>query len=645
MEQYNTFILTGDKALVDTWLAQIDAMYAVGNAAVTDEMYDQFIMLYEGRFGPRFVIGAPPPAGKGVQLPIAMMSLDKIKTTKELDSFTGKNPGPYVVLDKINGQAGLYEIMGGQARLYNRGDGVVGTDVTPLLKYLHLPVLPFDVHVKGEFVIYKKDHQANIVKYKTNLGMINGLIKEMVDGTEQAELLKLFKFIVYDLSFPNNPQISLKMSDTMKYLLEYGFTTPMLNVEAPALTIDWLSQVYKRQKEYAPYDVDGLVVIADRPVQYDERLIRTRNPTYSVAFKEYDIHEAVVDHVEWEASKNNMIKPVVHVVPVKLDTGFTIRKATGFNAKWIVENKVGPGTVIMVTHNTIPYIVSVERPTEPQMPDEEMYPPGSWKWNDTGVDIILLEDNDEVRIARIYEFFKQLDAKYVGETTLTKFYNAGFNTVKKMIETKREEFLAAGIEGVGAGIIDRMITNIAEAIPRASVAQLMSASGAFGHGFGVRKITAILDEYPNVYNENRTVEEIKAIKGFAEITAKRFIEGLPKFRAFINDIPLLGRALRGELAVTAAAPVVMKTAHISPVGKPTGQSLNGMAIVMTGFRDKGLEAAIVARGGTVKTAVSGKTNYLILGGVKGENSTKEKKANELGVPVVTVGEFKGMFGL
>ncbi|GAG79584.1 unnamed protein product, partial [marine sediment metagenome] len=53
------------------------------------------------------------------------------------------------------------------------------------------------------------------------------------------------------------------------------------------------------------------------------------------------------------------------------------------------------------------------------------FPPGSWKWNDTEVDIVLLKPNDEVKIARIYEFFKQIGAKYWGESTLAKFYHGG----------------------------------------------------------------------------------------------------------------------------------------------------------------------------------------------------------------------------
>jgi DNA ligase (NAD+) len=647
MDQYQNFILTGDKILVDDWLSKLDSAYAAGNAGISDELYDQLVRLYEGRFGKRTVIGASPVINK-VDLPIAMMSLDKIMKEKELQNFMTKNPGPYVIMDKINGNAGLYEIKYNNKtpiiKLYNRGDGTTGSDLSHILPYLNLPVLPFDVHVKGELVIDKKDYEPYKQDYKTNLSMVNGLLNSQ---SADPNRLKLFRFIAYDMSFPKNQNIQLKMSHTLEYLKQYGFTIPYAMI-APTLTIEWLSKIFKQQKQNAPYDVDGIVIVADRPVEYSERLIRD-NPKYAVAFKEYgQTHEATVTEVVWEASKHGVIKPVVKVNPVPVGNGFTIRRLTGFNAKWISDNQVGPGTTLLVTHNTIPYIMGVLKSTYAQMPPVETYPVGSWKWNDTGVDIVLLEDNDEVKIAKIYEFFKQIGAKYWGETTLAKFYKAGFNTIKKMLQGTREQFISANIEGIGPGTIDRMIKTRDEALPGTSLARLMSASGSFGLGFGVRKITPILDAYPNILEMDPTVKQISQLNGFAEKTAERFVEGLPKFRAFVADIPILQRLIKGELrppqrpSVTQSAPVIIQ--HTSTVSSPD-QSLAGKSIVFTGFRDRGLEDQIRLRGGAVKTSVSKKTDYVIVGGEKGQGSGKEKKAIQYGIPVLNLEEFRKMFGL
>jgi len=628
MEQYYNFIRTGDKSQIDDWIGQFDVSYAIGQATISDEDYDFLVRTYEERFGKRTAIGAPATRNP-VQLPVAMMSLDKIMKEKELKNFMVKNPGPYVVMDKINGNSGLYEIKDGVAKLYNRGDGTVGSDLTHILPYLKLPVLPFDVHVKGELVVDKKDYEPYKEDYKTNLSMINGLLNSQ---SADPERLKLIRFVAFDMSFPKNPEIELPMSRTLPYLVKYGFKIPF-NTKTPSLRMEWLSDFFKQQKTNQVYDVDGMVIVSDRPVSYQERLIR-ENPKYAVAFKEYgDVYETTVLDVVWEASKHGVIKPVVHVKPVKVgETGFTIRKATGFNAKWIKDNNVGPGATILVTHNTIPYIVEVKQGTYPGMPPLYKFPEESWKWNDTGVDIVLLEDTDEVRIARIYEFFKQIGAKYWGETTLVKFYNAGFNTIKIMIEGTKETFISGNIEGVGSGIIDRMVKTRDEALPNVTLSQLMAASGEFGLGFGKRKIQAILRVYPKILNQNPTVEQIAQIDGFAEKTAEKFVMGLPKFRDFIANIPILQQVISG-----IPSPLV----HAST---DTTKDISGKSVVFTGFRDKGLENSITARGGTVKTGVSKKTDYLLVGGLKGQGSGKEKKAIQYGIPVLSRAEFKSMFG-
>nr|MBA3551218.1 hypothetical protein [Patescibacteria group bacterium] len=361
MEEYTNFIKTGQKEQIDAWLTQVDAAYAAGATNISDTFYDSLIKIYEIRFGPRLVVGSRPTKNE-IQLPIAMMSLNKIMKEKELQSFIQKNPGPYVVMDKVNGNAGLYEIKNGVAALYNRGDGTVGTNLSYMIPFLKLPLLPFDVHVKGELVIYKKDYEPFQEEYKTNLSMINGLLNSQ--SADPAKL-SLFHFIAYDISFPSNQNIELKMSQTVEYLVKYGFSIPYV-VVTPTLSLEGLSKLFAQRRNEALYEVDGLVITADRLITYQERLIR-ENPKYAVAFKEYtDVADATVDHVEWEASKHGQIKPVVKIEPVNINR-FTIKSLTAFNAKWIVDNKVGPGTKLLITHNTIPYILDVLQGTQPQM--------------------------------------------------------------------------------------------------------------------------------------------------------------------------------------------------------------------------------------------------------------------------------------
>jgi NAD-dependent DNA ligase len=644
MEQYFSFVKTGNKDQIDPWLAQFDAAYAAGNQAISDETYDRLISTYESRFGKRTVVGAPPIHSE-VKLPIAMMSLDKVMKEKELQLFVTKNSGEYVVMDKVNGNAGLYEVIAGKARLYNRGDGSTGSDLSHILQYLNLPMLPFNVHIKGELVVDKKDYEPFKDDYKTNLSMVAGLLNSQ---SADPQRLKLIKFVAYDMSFPSNQNIELNMIQTLEHLVKYGFRIPFCTT-VKTLSIEWLSAFFKQQKANQVYDVDGMVVVTNRPIKYSERLVR-ENPKYAIAFKEYgETAIATVSEIIWEASKHRVIKPVVKIEPVTINS-FTIKSLTAFNAGWVWDNKVGPGSKILITHNTIPHILDVVERTEPQMPSEDLYPAGSWEWNDTHVDIVLLEENDEIKIARIYEFFKQIGAKYWGETTISKLYKGGFTTVKTMLESSKEDFLSKNIDGIGDGIIDRMIKTREEALPTVDLAVLMSASCCFGMGFGQRRLKAITDIYPNILNMNITVQEIMEIDGFAQKTAEKFIEGVPVFKKFLEEIPLLQKVLAGEVNNVVKTPVntnLPAVKMVAPITNSNGlkEDIRGKSFVFTGFRDKALENMIQSRGGEVKTGVSKKVNYVVVGGVKGEGSAKEKKAMEYGIPVLNLEELRITFGL
>ena len=119
--------------------------------------------------------------------------------------------------------------------------------------------------------------------------------------------------------------------------------------------------------------------------------------------------EATVKEVTWGKSKDKYLKPRIKIdPPIKLG-GVTITFATAFNAKYVCDNKLGPGAKIKITRSgdVIPYITSiVKKASKPQMPSEKYY------WNETETDIILDSDDDlEVKIKKISYFFKILKAK------------------------------------------------------------------------------------------------------------------------------------------------------------------------------------------------------------------------------------------
>jgi NAD-dependent DNA ligase len=637
-KSYYDFVQESSKEEIDRWFDQLDKAYYCGEALLADEIYDNLVGIYESRFGKRLKVRTEPSHG-AVPYVIAMASLDKVKEEKELRKFTNENPGPYVVMEKVDGNSALY----GSNFLYYGGNSSQGNDISFMLQYLNLPKIPEGVYIKGELVIDKAVYEPYKQEYKTNLSMIAGLLNSR---SADPQKLKLFRFIAYDMTG------GMTMSQNLMALQQHGFTIPACTA-AQSLSIEWLSSVYKHWKSGSNYNIDGLVIASDRAITPEERQMRD-NPKYACAFKEYgETAVATVINVIWEASKHGMIKPVVEIEPVTINN-FTIRRLTAFNAGWVAVNNVGPGTKLLITHNTIPHVLKVIQGTGASLPPN----PETWRWNDTQVDIVLLEENDEMRIARIYEFFKQIGAKFVGETTLAKFYYAGFTTVKSILEAGREGLLRAGIPGIGEGIVDRMLENTNIALTGITLSRLMSASCEFGNGFGNRKLVLITNNFPNILFETPTISQIVAIQGFAEKTATKFLEGLPRFKTWLANNPILmyylqnSQVLQAQQKQAAQAAQIQYQQQISQqpntnnnVQRGNVESVDGKTIVFTGFRDERLKSQIENLGGKVTDSVSNRTTCVVVGGAKGIGSGKEKEAIKRGIPVISVEELRAKYNL
>lgn len=219
------------------------------------------------------------------------------------------------------------------------------------------------------------------------------------------------------------------------------------------------------------------------------------------------------------------------------------------------------------------------------------------------------------------------------------------------------------IEGLGEGIYDRMILSIEKALSTVTLPQIMSASCVFGIGFGIKKLELITNTYPDILFRNITVEEIVNIKGFAGKTAERFVNGLPKFREFLKDIPFLSLRFLQVSAKKEITPEDFLHSNLTTIetkDKPEPnlkivilpsennrkqEEIIGKTIVFTGFRDKTLESQIKSLGGKVTTSVSKNTTCVVTGGAKGTGSSKETKALENNIPIYSLKQFKTMYGL
>ena len=573
------------------------------------------------------------------KLPFVLASLDKIKTDeKELQKWSTKHPGACVVSDKLDGVSGLLYVQpDGIINLYTRGDGKVGQDVSHLLSFIrHIPPkakLEAGLAVRGELIISKEDFATVAHKGANARNMVSGLVNAKIPD---LALARLTQFVAYEMVALPESYGSLPLpSIAFEELKRMGFKTAFHTTLENGVSIPALSKILVDRRSKSSFEVDGVVVRHDRVYKR-----QSTNPTYAFAFKSIhtlDTVEVVVSHVEWNVSKDGFMKPVV-VFPGARLSGVVIQRATGFNAKFIVDNKIGPGSRIMIfrSGDVIPYISKVLSPSasgEPHMPEV------SYEWNKSGVDIIIASktENDDVTFKNLEYFFKKIEVKGLAAGTLRKLFDNGMRTVISIATATRDDFLR--VPGIKDKTADKLVHAINEKMSVLTCLQIMEASNAFGRGLGQKKLELVVQHIPAIVSTERFVPSVKhlvEIKGIEKTTAEQFISTLPTFWKFVDDNGL-------ESACRSREASHAKESESSFSHTPTmPHPLYGAKVVFTGFRDKQLEDFVKSKGGEITGSVSKNTTILV---TKEADSTSSKavKAREIGVSVLSVNEFKDQF--
>jgi DNA ligase (NAD+) len=590
-------------------LKEASQQYYAGTPVLTDDMFD-ILQDYVYKLDPSLKeIGAAPTERK-VKLPFWMGSLDKIRDDpKALDKWKKKYNGNTVISDKLDGNSALYV----GKKLYSRGDGIHGQDISHLLPFIKGIPLHLDdtIAVRGELIISKADWLSKGLGANAR-NAVAGVMHSKVPVKELAELIQ---FVAYEKLNP-----LCVPTKGLEQLKELGFNTVHTSTHASdTLTMDYLSKILLERRKDSPFDIDGIVVCEDALHPY----ISGENPRYAFAFKSLLTHteaEVIVSSVEWNASKDGYLKPLLHFDPVVL-SGAKIQKATGFNAKFITDHVIGPGSKIVIIRSgdVIPHVVRV---VSPSASGEPSFPKIKWVWNSTHVDIMLkdVDDDSSVVIKRLTYFATTLDIKGVGAGVVEKMYTHGITTIKQLLNVSVEDLVK--MDGFKQKSATKVVEEIKASLAKATCATYMDASNLFGRSIGTKKLKVILSAIPAITSGYvPTLQELKDIDGIASITAVQFLEGLPEFFKFMKD---------------AGLPCKSDDVKANNSAK---KSLVDLSVVFTGIRDKELEAIIEARKGKIATAVTKKTTVVVAKDIK-DDSSKIKTARELGIPVVDLETFK-----
>ena len=561
-------------------------------------------------------IGAPVNNKNKVRLPYNMPSMDKIKADKgSLAGWTKKFGGPYVVSCKLDGVSGMYSTIG-EPKLYTRGDGTIGQDISHLIKLMKLPQHQ-DIVVRGEFIIAKRAfEERHAATYSNPRNMVAGVINSKTIGKRIKELSDI-EFVCYEVIHP-----VLKPSEQKALISRIGHK-PVYYETTGKLSMEYLTDTLTRFKAGSEYELDGIIVEDD-----DIHPRTANNPEHAFAFKmaidEQTAETRVLD-VEWAASQDGYLKPRVKVEQVSIG-GVKIQYTTGFNGKFIRDNGIGPGAVIQIIRSgdVIPYIKSVVEPVEPKMPDME------YVWNETGVDIVVanVDDNSEVRAKNIVGFFNDLDVEGLSTGNVNKIVAAGFTSVPAIIKMSKADLLA--VPGFQEKMAEKIYTGIRALLDKVKLVELMVASNKFGRGFGLKTIKPVLDAHPDFLTLTATRETKIALLNEAGIhkTAATVVDAIPTFIEFLEEC-----GLSDKLGATGSSD---KNFDVS-------NPLYKKSVVMTKVRDQEIIEHLAKVGATLEDTIKKGVTVALIVKSKSDVSNKTKDAEKKGVPVMTVEEFKRMY--
>jgi len=570
-----------------------------------------------------------------VKLPYEMWSMDKIKPdTNILQNWVKSYKGPYIVSCKLDGVSGLYSTEGGIPKLYTRGNGIIGQDISHFIPYFNLPNIP-DITLRGEFIIKKS---VFIQKYAKDFSNPRNFVAGIINQKKPNPLTCMdINFVAYEVLNPILlPSKQMDYLNTLISCQEKPKKTAyeVVNYETISkITNESLSEILLKWRADYEYEIDG-VICMNNQIYTRER----GNPAHAFAFKmalSEQIAETKVLNVIWNASKDGYLKPRVQIEPIVLG-GVTIEYTTGFNGKFIKEHKIGMGAVIRLIRSgdVIPHIVDIIQPAK-----QGQMPSVPYEWNESQVDVMLhnKEDDIGVREKNITLFFSTLDVDGLGAGNVKKIMTAGFDSVAKILKMSETDFLK--VDGFKERMAKKIKECIVERIKKSTLPELMHASNLFGRGFGIKKIKLILDTYPliltNKYQPSEKISMLKEIVSMAEKTSSRFVENIDTFVAFMKEIHLDDKLMSHSNVASN------KNTNKSPT---ISHILNGKKYIMTGFRDKETISYLETIGAIQGTSIN-KTISVVIVKTKEEENVKVKHARELGIPIMTLEEFKKKYNV
>lgn len=568
-----------------------------------------------------------------------MLSLDKTKDREALRSFMGghktllswKLDGLTIVLTYENGQL---------QKAVTRGNGVVGEVITNNAKvFKNIPLhIPFKgrLVLRGEAVITYSDFEkinASIedvdAKYKNPRNLCSGSVRQL---NNEITARRNVRFYAFSLVSAEGEDFKNSHEFQFEWLKNQGFDVVEYRV-CTGETLDDTIDYFARAVTENDFPSDGLVALYD-DIAYGESLGRTAKfPRNAFAFKWADeMRETKLLEIEWSPSRTGLINPVAIFEPVELE-GTTVSRASVHNVSILKELELGIGDTIRVykANMIIPQIAeNLTRSRKVEIP--EICPAcgreAAVRKENEVESLYCLNPDCPAKKIKAFALFVSRDAMNIdglSEATLEKFIAKGFiHDFGDIFEIEKHRKEILEMDGFGEKSFENLLVSLEKA-RETTLAKVIYSLGISNIGLANAKVICrhFDDDLEKIRRADE--EEINAIDTIGPVIAKNLAD---YFRKEENNRKL---------------DHLLSHLHLKKEEKAGEQIFAGMNFVVTGsvehFANRGeLKEYIEGFGGKVTGSVTGKTNYLINNDIS-SNSSKNKKARELGIPILSEEDF------
>lgn len=611
-----------------------------------DALYDELVKL-EAETGiilansPTQKVGYEPvSAWPKVKHPKKILSLDKTKSREDILAWLGDHTG--FLSWKLDGLTIVLTYEDGKLiSAVTRGNGEVGEDVTPNAKVFN--GVPLQIPIKGKVVVrgeslmkYSDFNRVNETlppdeQYKNPRNLAVGTVRNFNPAISKERGIYFYGFNLVEGIEENS------FAKRIEKLQELGFGTvfgEVVTKDNLIETIDRFESVIAENE----FPSDGLVLMYN-DVAYGLSLGETsHHPRYGIAFKWKDeTAETTLRAVEWSASRTGLLNPVAIFDTVDLE-GTNVSRASVHNVSIVKELKLGLGDTVSVykANMIIPQIAeNITKSGTLEIPTTCPICGGATKimTSAEGIETLVCSNEDcSAKKVGMFEHFVSRDAmNIVGVSTSLVDTLVSQGMVKEYadfyhLDRYKTELVSMG--GFGEKSYKKMIDAIEATRTTTTLDKVLYALGIEGIGRSASKnICAIYDTVDKV--KAITKDNLLEIDGIGEVLANAFVEFFEKEANIVMFDNLIA-----ELTIAEAEKV------------DTGSAIAGKVFVITGSTNiwasrNELKAYIESKGAKVASAVSGNTNYLINNDAT-SNSSKNKKAKELGISIITEEEFKAM---